>query len=155
MRIQQLNAHQLLEFKQLIALFNEVFEQPGRKVATDAQLARLLANPDFFVLVALQNGQVVGGLTVYLLQQYTGGPPLAYIYDLAVAPHCQGQGLGSALIAEVRRLCTKNGYAAAYVEAEQDDAAALQFYRRTPFHTEVAALHFTYLPLRAQPAADE
>jgi GNAT superfamily N-acetyltransferase len=54
------------------------------------------------------------------------------------------QGLGKHLIAEVCNYCRANGFGAAYVEAESDDKAAVEFYRKTKYSSLTKAIHFTY-----------
>lgn len=143
LEIKKLHSDSLPEFKSLIEIFKEVFENK-EPVANDKQLEKLLANPDFFVFVVLLNDEVVGGLTTYVLHRYFGTKPIAYIYDVGVSPNFQGQGLGKALIAELCSFCKQNGFEDAYVEAEQDDTDAVSFYRKTAYNSELSAIHFTY-----------
>ncbi|MCU0443260.1 MAG: GNAT family N-acetyltransferase [Bacteroidia bacterium] len=143
MEIKKLNSDGLADFKSLIEIFKEVFEN-DEPIANDEQLGKLLTNPDFLVFVVLLNNEVVGGLTIYVLHRYYGTKPIAYIYDVGVSPKFQGQGLGKALIAEVGNFCKQNGFEDAYVEAESDDIDAVSFYRKTKFSSEMNAIHFTY-----------
>jgi aminoglycoside 3-N-acetyltransferase I len=143
MEIKKLNSNSLTNFKSLVKIFKEVFEN-DEPIADDEQLGKLLSNPDFFVFVVKSNNKVVGGLTIYVLHRYYGAKPIAYIYDVGVSPDFQGQGLGKALIAEVCNFCKQNDFEDAYVEAESDDIDAVEFYRKTNFSSEMNALHFTY-----------
>ena len=143
MQIKKLDAADLADFKALVEIFKDVFENDA-PLANDVQLEKMLHNPDFMVFVVSVNHQVVGGLTIYVLQGYFGTKPTAYIYDVGVSSKFQGQGLGKALIAEVCHFCKENGFSDAYVEAEGDDIDALGFYRKTNFTTEMNAVHFTY-----------
>jgi aminoglycoside 3-N-acetyltransferase I len=143
MKIKKLNSDSLTDFKSLIEIFKEVFEN-DEPIANDEQLRKLLRNPDFFVFVAVSNSKVVGGLTIYVLHRYFGTKPVAYIYDVGVSPALQGQGIGKALIAEVCNFCKQNDFEDVYVEAESDDVDAVSFYRKTKFSSELNAIHFTY-----------
>jgi aminoglycoside 3-N-acetyltransferase I len=140
MEIKKLNSGGLANFKSLIEIFKDVFEN-DEPIANDEQLGKLLSNPDFFVFVVLSDNKVVGGLTIYVLHRYYGTKPVAYIYDVGISPDYQGQGLGKALIAEVCNFCKQNDFEDAYVEAEID---AVEFYRKTKFSSEMNAIHFTY-----------
>jgi aminoglycoside 3-N-acetyltransferase I len=143
MEIKKLNADSLAEFRSLVEIFKVVFEN-DEPIANDEQLEKLLSDPDFLVFVVMSNHKVVGGLTIYVLHRYYGTKPIAYIYDVAIKPHFQGQGLGKALIAEACDFCKQNDFEDAYVEAESDDIDAVSFYRKTKFSSEMNAIHFTY-----------
>ena len=143
MEIAILDKSEISDFINLIEIFQEVFETEVQIPDKD-HLAGILANPDFLVFVIKISGNVVGGLTIYVLHRYYSTKPIAYIYDVGVKPNHQGQGLGKALIAEVCKYCKNNGFEDAYVEAESDDIDALNFYRKTKFSSEMNATHFTY-----------
>ncbi|MBX2967700.1 MAG: GNAT family N-acetyltransferase [Cyclobacteriaceae bacterium] len=143
MEIKRLNQNETADFKILIEIFNEVFEN-NVGIPGDEHLGKLLANPDFMVFVVKLNNNVVGGLTLYVLHQYYNVKPLAYIYDVGISPNFQGQGLGKKLMEEVCAFCNKNGFEEAYVEAENDDLDAINFYKKTRFSNELLARHFTY-----------
>jgi aminoglycoside 3-N-acetyltransferase I len=143
MEIEKLNSDSLTDFKSLIEIFKEVFEN-DEPVANNEQLEKLLSNPDFFAFVIKVNSKVVGGLTIYILHRYYCTKSTAYIYDVGVSPNFQRQGLGKALIAEVCNFCKQNNFEDAYVAAESDDIEAVEFYRKTKFSSELNATHFTY-----------
>ncbi len=103
-----------------------------------------MSNPDFFAVVAKDNNEVIGGLTVFILPVYYDEKPVAYICDVGVKQSHQGKGVGKALMVFVTGYCQKNGLLEAYVEAEADDTDAVSFYRRTTFSTEIQVIHFTY-----------
>jgi len=143
MEIAKLDKSEVSDFINLIEIFQEVFETEVQIPDKD-HLATMLSNHDFLVFVIKIGGDVVGGLTIYVLHRYYSTKPIAYIYDVGVKPNHQGQGLGKALIAEVCKYCKNNGFEEAYVEAESDDIDALNFYRKTKFSSEMNATHFTY-----------
>ncbi len=141
--IKQLEIGDLEAFASLLEIFKEVFENE-EAVIHEAQLQKLLANPDFIVFVVKLNNQVIGGLTIYVLHRYFGTKPVAYIYDVGIHPNFQGKGYGKALIAEVCSFCRQNGFEDAYVEAESEDLDAVAFYLRTNFTEKLNATHFIY-----------
>ncbi len=141
--IKQLEIGDLATFASLLEIFKEVFENE-EAVIHEAQLQKLLADPDFIVFVVKLNNQVIGGLTIYVLHRYFGTKPVAYIYDVGIHPDFQGKGYGKALIAEVCSFCSQNGFEDAYVEAESEDLDAVSFYLRTNFTEKLNATHFIY-----------
>lgn len=143
MDITKLNKTQVDEFRNLIEIFKEVFEN-DLEIPDNKYLGSLLSDSNFLVFVVIINGKIVGGLTIFVLHGYYGSKPIAYIYDVGISPSFQGKGLGKELIAEVCRFCKENGFEDAYVEAESDDIDAVNFYRQTKYSSETKAIHFTY-----------
>lgn len=143
MEIKRLGKHDISDFRNLIEIFKDVFENE-EQIPDNNRLGNLLSNTDFMVFVVKLNDKVVGGLTIYVLHRYYSVKPIAYIYDVGISPNHQRQGFGKALIAEVCKICKENGFEDAYVEAESDDSDAVSFYRKTKFTNEMNAIHFTY-----------
>jgi len=142
--VKKLKPDEVGDFAKLVGIFANVFEIEGFTAPSEAHWRQLLVKPDFFTLVARHKGEVVGGLTVYVLHRYYQVTPVAYIYDVGVAPAYQRQGVGKALIESLSQYCRENGFGEAYVEAETDDLPAVNFYRSTQFSSELQATHFTY-----------
>lgn len=142
-QIIKLESNEVKDFRKLVEIFTVVFEH-DIKIPSLNYLQGLLSNPNFMAFVVIIDGEIVGGLTMYVLHQYYSTKPLAYMYDLGIAPEYQGQGLGKSLIAEVCHFCEENGFDAAYVEAEEEDVEAVSFYRKTAYSNEMLARHFTY-----------
>ena len=143
MDIMKLDTHDTDDFKALINIFNEVFENENKRIG-EQYISKLLCNPDFFVVVAKVNKKVVGGLSVYILHSYYEEKPMAYIYDVGIAPDFQRKGIGQKLMNFLRDYCLKNGFHDAFVEAELGDHQAVNFYRKTPFSIEMEVMQFTY-----------
>ena len=143
MEIKKLTENGISDFRNLIEIFKDVFEN-DRSTPDDDHLNRLLSNPDFIVWVVKVKNKVAGGLTIYVLHGYYQVKPTAYIYDVGITPGFQKQGLGKALINEACKFCKQNGFDEAYVEAEMEDVDAVNFYRKTKFSHELNATHFTY-----------
>jgi aminoglycoside 3-N-acetyltransferase I len=143
MQIKRLDKNEIEDFRDLIEIFKIVLEN-DIQIPNNQHLSKLLSMPDFMVFVVKINNKVVDGLTIYVLHQYYSEKSLAYIYDVGIAPDFQRKGLGKALIAEVCNFCKANGFDDAYVEAEDEDIEAVNFYRKTNFNSELIARHFTY-----------
>lgn len=145
MNFKKLCSEDISYFEDLIVLFEEVFEMKEFSMPKSEYLRGMLAKENFHVFVALKEGTVIGGLTAYTLNQYYSERPLAYIFDLAVANRWQRQGIGNALITEVKSHFQRSGYAEVFVQADRIDDYAVDFYRKTNPSEEEDVLHFYYL----------
>lgn len=142
-KVKKLADSDLFQFKELIFLFEDVFEMKKFEIPSDVYLASLLKKDGFYVFVALVEGKVVGGLTAYTLEQYYSTAPLIYIFDLAVLTDLQRRGIGRKLIAGIKELCKEIGGEEVFVQADEVDLHALEFYRSTGGNAE-KVVHFTY-----------
>lgn len=142
-QIVKLQPHQVRDFQTLIAIFEDVFQTPVKSRPSVTHLQKLLANPEFFVLAAYIEQDMVGGLTGYAWDQYYSEKKLAYVYDLAVVAAHQRRGIGRLLMAEIQRICRDAGFEEVFVQADRIDAHALAFYRSTGAVEEDVA-HFYY-----------
>ena len=132
------------EFTELVKVFEDVFEMENFICPPLSHLKNLLNKPGFFAMVAKKDGKVIGGLTVYVLDQYYSVKPLAYIYDLAVLAKYQRQGIGKELIATLNTWCAEQGFEEVFVQADKVDDYAIDFYRKTKPTDEEQVVHFYY-----------
>ena len=144
MEVKKLSAQDITQFIELIKVFEIVFEMENFQMPPQTHLEKLLAKPDFMVFVATQDNVVIGGLTIYTLEQYYMTKPLAYIYDLAVKTSLQRQGIGQLLIKAANTHCKALGYEEVFVQADKVDDYALDFYRKTQPTEEEDVSHFYY-----------
>ena len=105
----------------------------------DESLLRLLSRPDFHVVAAFSEDEVIGGLTAYELEMYTEAATELFIYEIGVAETHRRQGVGRALIESARSLCHDKRLSALYVPAMADDARAVAFYQSTGLKREDVA----------------
>jgi aminoglycoside 3-N-acetyltransferase I len=126
--IQQLGKSDLLLFRELITLFNEVFEEKRGAVANETYLKQLLQRKEFIVFVALQNDNVIGGLTAYEMPMYSAEHSELYIYDMAVKTEFQRMGIGKNLISALSGYAKANNIKTMFVEAHEEDTHAIDFY---------------------------
>lgn len=146
--IKKLSSTDLAQFQDLIRLFEDVFEMQNFQMPDASYLQQLLDKPEFYVFIAIAENQVVGGLTAYTLQQYYATKPLVYIYDLAVATAFQRRGIGKKLIAGIITYCKAIGVEEVFVQADEVDEYALDFYHSTGATAE-KVVHF-YYPLNTE-----
>jgi aminoglycoside 3-N-acetyltransferase I len=147
--IKKLASQDIDKFIDLIRLFEEVFEMKDFRMPDVGYLQQLLEKDSFFVFVALTDKyQVVGGLTSYTLEQYYAVNPLVYIFDLAVKTEFQRKGIGKKLMSGITAYCKEIGAEEVFVQADEIDEHALEFYHSTGGVPE-KVVHYTY-PLNSR-----
>ena len=132
------------QFATLIQLFNVVFETANPAPINNNQLLKLLSNSAFISFVAIDNNEIVGGLTAYELPSYYSEQSEAYLYDIAVKPEFQRAGIGKQLISTLTEYCKQNNIAIFFVEAHEEDQEAVDFYHKIEGQAE-RIIHFNFL----------
>jgi aminoglycoside 3-N-acetyltransferase I len=143
--IKLLMQEDITDFRELINVFEAVFEMKGFSKSNSNHLLSVLAKGNFLALVAKVDDKVIGGLTAYILDQYYSEKPLAYIYDLAILNKYQRQGIGKNLIKHFTGYCKENSFKEVFVQADKIDNYALDFYRSTAITKQEDVVHFSYL----------
>ena len=141
--IKRLAEPDLPAFKSLVDLFNAVFEEDASNIGDEADLAKLLGNPRFIVLVALAEHEVAGGLTAYELPLYYAERSEVFLYDMAIKPDYQRMGIGRELIRRLKDQCLEKGTKQFFVLAHEEDEHAIEFYHATGGKSE-RVLNFLY-----------
>ncbi len=121
------NEVDLLE--KLARVIQEVFENDGAAVPSNAHLQKLLSNRQFVAIAAFDGEEIIGGLTAYELPMATKECPEIFIYDVAVKPEHQRRGVGKQLIATLKDYCRQHGIGDIFVAAHEEDEHAVKFYR--------------------------
>ncbi|MDZ4710175.1 MAG: GNAT family N-acetyltransferase [Saprospiraceae bacterium] len=107
-------------------------------------LLNLLSKLEFICRAAKYEGQVIVGVTVYILPNYYSTKPIAFAYDMGIRYDFQRKGIRKKLIGRLVQYCRENDFDHAFVEAETEDIHAVNFYRSTPVSSELNAVQFTY-----------
>ena len=128
------------KLKELIAVFSIAFED--EYIANDQYLANMLENKSTVILSAIVDDKVVGGLVAFEFNPIHGSKEF-YIYDIAIHPDFQKQGIGKKLIAHLKAEAKQKGIKTIFVEAESEDAGAVAFYRAIGGE-EVGVRHFNF-----------
>ncbi len=123
-----LQVQDIEDFKALISIFKEVFEDHSPP-ASPTQLKQLLSDKNFFVITAAHNQKIIGGLTAYILNKYNKPKPEVFLYDIGVTPSFQRQGVGRLLLHHLKEYCKKMNFEMFFVQADGDDSDAIAFYK--------------------------
>lgn len=141
--IKRLGKADLIIAQKLFSTLQEVFEAKEPVTANEAYVSQLLSNPAFICIAAINNEEVVGGLTAYELPMYYAAYSECYIYDVGVKATFQRMGIGKLLIAALKEHCNVNNIKTMFVEAQEEDVHAIDFYRATGA-SEEQVHHFNY-----------
>jgi aminoglycoside 3-N-acetyltransferase I len=141
--VKQLSGGDIEEFREMLRLFAEVFEMKDYQIPDDSYLQQLLKNEGFLVLVALDGKHVIGGLTAHTIPSYYFPSSEMYLYDLAVKTEFQRKGIGTRLLHALKDYCREKGYKEFFVQADESDTHALEFYRSAGGKAE-RVVHFCY-----------
>ncbi len=95
-------------------------------------LPSLKAHPQTRVLLAWLENEPVGIATCVLSYSTFGAASVWNIHDLAVLPHCRGQGVGEALIRAAESQARRAGCCKMTLEVRSDNPAQ-RLYRRMGF----------------------
>ena len=80
-----------------------------------------------------EGGRVVGAAWVGLKLDSVDYVPVGYFYDLEVAQHARGSGIGTALLAAVEEYCRSRGVARLALSTPVSNLAALRWYLKRGF----------------------
>lgn len=127
-QIRKLDADDIELARSVFAVMASVFGECSTVVSQE-YAAALLHRVDFLVIAGLIDGEPVAGLTAFVLPLTRSETAEIFIYDIAVAPMHQRQGIGRRLVQEVRIFATSRNIATTWVPADNEDVLALDFYR--------------------------
>ena len=136
----QLGHEDLELMNSLLDCFGKVFEEEdvyGRHRPDVEYMQRLLEGDSFIAIVALNNGNVIGGLAAYELKKYEQKRSEIYIYDLAVANEHRREGVATGLIETLKSIAEERGAWVIFVQADHVDAPAVQLYTKLGVREDV------------------
>jgi aminoglycoside 3-N-acetyltransferase I len=142
-RIKHLTPNDVEVLQDLNTLFGRIFDDVETYCAkrpTKDYLKSLLAKEHVVALVALADGELVGGLIAYELEKFEQARREVYIYDLAVAPTHRRQGVATALIRHLQDIASRREAWVIFVQADYGDDPAIALYSKLGTREDV--LHF-------------
>jgi len=122
-------------------LIRELARAEGETSPVTPEFVRdYLAHPGSHILLAEEDGQVVG------LLSYSAHPDLFHaglcgeIEALVVREEARGKGVGQTLVEQVMAIAEEQGWAEVSVSTMPDNTGALHFYRKMGFGDEAVLL---------------
>lgn len=128
--------------RRLFELMARVFDESAERLS-DEYLLQLLSRHGFWAIAAFSGDELVGGLTAHTLPMTHSESSEIMIYDIAVHPAWQRQGVGRQLISSLRAAASAEGIQDLFVPADNEDSHALDFYRALG-GAPLAVTHFTF-----------
>ena len=141
--VRRLGSADVAPMRSMLRMFGEAFDEVETyqsRPPSDSYLERLLGDPSFVALAAMDGDEVIGGLAGYELVKFEQERSEFYIYDLAVREDCRRRGVATALIGEQRRIAAAAGAETVFVQADYGDDPAIALYSKLGRREEV--LHF-------------
>lgn len=116
------------------ALFKPVFAKDHQE-----RVLKMMENPEQEVLVAEENGQLMGfAMVEYIKSEETNSMyPVheAHIVEIGVDEKAQGKGVGTALMEAVKAAAKARGCRSVQLDVWEFNKSALQFYEKLGFVT--------------------
>lgn len=145
--IQQSIEQQLNLLRDVNRLYSDAFDDHEsylQRPPSDEWLKKLLVNPMFIAIVAMDGENVVGALTAYELPKLEQQRSEIYIYDLAVSESHRRKGIAMGLISMVQDIALNCRAWVIFVQADYVDEPAVKLYEKLGEREEV--LHFDIQP---------
>jgi len=107
----------------LVAIENGCFETDR---LSRRRFRYLLTKANAKIIVDTEQQRLRG----YVLLLFSRGTSMARLYSIAVAPECEGQGVGARLVQAAEAAAVENGCVSLRLEVRMDNAASLALFRR-------------------------
>lgn len=133
----QEDVEQLVELLRLLFSIEEDFSADTTRQRRGLEM--MLATERGHVLVAEENGQVVGMCTGQVVISTAEGGPAILVEDMVVAPSHRGQGLGRQLLSRLTDWARGQGATRMQLLADCNNQPALDYYRHLGW--QETALH--------------
>ena len=142
--IHRLAASDVLRARELLKRF-QIDDGEGPVVeSSDSHLQELLSREDLHIVVAVVNKKVVGGLTAYEMDEWKKPTRKMFFYEIGVAEDYRSQGIGSALIEELKKICSERGIKEMYVLTDAENTAANRLYSKTGGVSDPSCVLYDY-----------
>lgn len=108
LEIKKLDSFEISLAKELIEMFGFDDETEHFVFSSDEYIGQMLAREDFHVIVALDEGKLIGGLTAYEIKMFKRETTEMFLYEIEVAETHRQTGIGKALIEFLKKSAPKD-----------------------------------------------
>jgi ribosomal protein S18 acetylase RimI-like enzyme len=143
--IKKLSINESALARQLVEMFGFEDEAGNRQFSSEEYLRKLLKRDDFHVIIALENGELIGGLTAYEMQMFKSETAEMFLYEIEVAESHRQKGIGKALVESLKQICVEKSIAIMFVGTEKDNFPARKLYTSTGGDADEDSVWFNYL----------
>jgi ribosomal protein S18 acetylase RimI-like enzyme len=99
-------------------------------------LRKALRNPDYELVVAELNGEIIGFIDQWIIHDFAHGAKLSYIQNLYITSKHRRKGIGGRLLEEIIRSAENKGVLEIHVVTEFENKPAISLYRKHGFVEE-------------------
>ena len=132
------------ELAKLISLFFQVDDGVENPTSvSDEYMKKLLSKQGFYILVAVENEKILGGLTAYEFIKSKCEEREMFLYEIGVEASYRRKGVARKLIEGLIEICKEKGIKTLFVATEMDNEPAKKLYEKTGGKFENAAI-YTY-----------
>ena len=142
LKIRKLEGGEIELAKQLILMFG--FDIENSKLPSDEYVSEMLIRKDFHVIIALEEGKLVGGLTAYEMKMFKRETTEMFLYEIEVAESSRQKGIGTALIEFLKQICVEKGIVEMFVGTEKKNIPARKLYAATNGEADEDSVWFNY-----------
>lgn len=143
--IKKLVSSEISLAKELILMFGFDHETNEPIPPGDGYITRMLARNDFHVIVALEHGRLIGGLTAYEMNMFKRETTEMFLYEIEVEESYRQKSIGKALIEYLKQICVSKGIVEMFVGTSKDNLAARKLYATTGGKADEDSVWFNYL----------
>lgn len=119
---------------ELVPLMDQLVDTPAEVSLVEQTLVRILADPAYHLLVAREQGQLLGTMMGILCYDLTGRcEPFMVVENVVTAASARGKGVARALMAELERIARAHHCTCMMLCSGQERIGAHEAYRRMGF----------------------
>lgn len=130
--------------KELIEMFGFDEESEHQVFSSDGYVRKMLERDDFHVVVALEDGKLIGGLTAYEMQMFKRETTEMFLYEIEVAETHRRRGVGKSLIEFLKKICAEKGIVEMFVGTEKENLPARKLYAGSGGAADEDSVWFNY-----------